>query len=445
MVGVPSSESGMFLLNYITQYALPTNNLRIVFQHIARFIPYEQLDKAVNIALQKKGNDIDVEFQIFKGLQQGIAQRGAKENAQLVQWGKELAGSLLDKYLAGNPLEKSQDVLLRQTFAVELAGNYKVRPLESKIRAFVEDSTNLDIKDPDWDTFIKIRTALDLKTAALRSLLRLAPEKNAALAGTLLQDEATSLEFRKRVATVLGEFPGPAVEKALGAVKNVPSDLQAVIVMSLANSSEGKNIIFRKVRKGEIFPRTLIEPTVEERILLNISDSQQKEFEALTAHLEPVSKEKQALINTRLLAFNASSKQPPSVESGQKVFAQQCATCHKIGNEGGMIGPNLDGVGEWGPEALAEKILDPNRNISEAFRNYTIQLKDGKVMTGLYRREEGEVIIFADVTGQEFSVPRKDIAEQKASRYTLMPDHFGKILSQEEFNALLTYLLHQKN
>ena len=62
-------------------------------------------------------------------------------------------------------------------------------------------------------------------------------------------------------------------------------------------------------------------------------------------------------------------------------------------------------------------------------------------MTGLLRREEGQVIVFADITGREFSVPKNQIAEQKASKYTLMPDHFGQVLSQDEFNALLKYLL----
>ena len=164
------------------------------------------------------------------------------------------------------------------------------------------------------------------------------------------------------------------------------------------------------------------------------------EFEAITASLEPISKERQTLIDTWLIGFNGITE-PLSLDSGKMVFSQNCSTCHTIQNEGGTIGPQLDGVGKWGPRALAEKILDPNRNVSEAFRNYTITLKDGKVLSGLFRREEGEVIVFADMSGKEFSVPKNTIAEQKISKYTLMPDHFGNVLSQEEFNALLKYLL----
>jgi hypothetical protein len=48
----------------------------------------------------------------------------------------------------------------------------------------------------------------------------------------------------------------------------------------------------------------------------------------------------------------------------------------------------------------------------------------------------------ADQISNTYNQYGKDIAEQKASRYTIMPDHFGKTLSQGEFNALLTYLLN---
>jgi len=49
---------------------------------------------------------------------------------------------------------------------------------------------------------------------------------------------------------------------------------------------------------------------------------------------------------------------------------------------------------------LVEKILDPNRNISKAFQNYTIKLKDGTVKSGLFRRDEGQSKVFADITGK---------------------------------------------
>ena len=109
-----------------------------------------------------------------------------------------------------------------------------------------------------------------------------------------------------------------------------------------------------------------------------------------------------------------------------------------------MIGPQLDGIGNWGQKALTEKVLDPNRNISQAFRTYNVTLKNGKVLSGLYRREEGAVLVFANPGGQEFSVAKADIKDRVASKYTLMPDQFRNTIAPKDFDALLKFLLATK-
>ena len=96
-------------------------------------------------------------------------------------------------------------------------------------------------------------------------------------------------------------------------------------------------------------------------------------------------------------------------------------------------------MGNWGRNALTTKILDPNRNISEAFRTYNITLKDDKTLSGLYRRQEGQLLVLANVGGQEFTLSKADIKEKTASPYTLMPEHFGETIKKEEFDALLVY------
>jgi putative heme-binding domain-containing protein len=427
LLGVPSADAAIFLASYLGKSSEKGERRSRLYEHLARFIRAQQLESIITVARKLTSNDVDAEFISFKGIQQGIARRGGKESLQLQSWGTALAGALLQKYAAGSNSKLPEDIS-KQKFAADLAGKYKIRTLETKLLSFFDQGSTADS---------------EVKVAALRSLLVLDTDKHALLAGRILNDTVAP-QFKKRIASLLGDFQKPIVNKVLGDVNNAPPDLQSEIVMALAASQEGKNIIFRKVRKGELLPRTLIEPKVEERLLLNISDAQRKELNSITANLEPVSKERQTLIDTRLIAFS-TIPEPKSLDSGKMVFRSNCAPCHTIQNEGGTIGPQLDGVGKWGPKALAEKILDPNRNVSEAFRNYTITLKDGKVMNGLFRREEGEVIVFADITGKEFSVPKNNIAEQKISRYTLMPDHFGEVLSQEEFNALLKYLLSMQS
>jgi putative heme-binding domain-containing protein len=112
-----------------------------------------------------------------------------------------------------------------------------------------------------------------------------------------------------------------------------------------------------------------------------------------------------------------------------------------MGGQGGNVGPQLDGIGARGLERLCEDVLDPNRNVDRAFRTTVVTLKDGDITSGLFRREEGELIVLADSTGKEMSIPQKQIAERRESESSLMPDNFGELISPEDFNHLMAYLL----
>ncbi|MES2429141.1 MAG: PVC-type heme-binding CxxCH protein [Bacteroidota bacterium] len=435
LAAVPSTESAVFLDRYINKYAVP-GNIDVAYEQIAEYIPADQLDKVITDARARK-TDVESEFTIFGGIQQGIARRGAKATPALQRWGIQIAESLLDKYPADKKVKAPG--LAKQKFAIDIAGEYKVQALSAKVQQFLEPGSAADI---------------DTKNDALRALLKIDPEHNAELAAKLFEDNASSLEFKIKVANVLGDLTGSTgsslnkvltnVNHVLASVKNAPPDLQSAIVTSLSSSPEGKDLVLNRVRQGQIFSRVLVEPKVGERMLLNISPKQKKEYDELTANVEPVNSERNKAISLMMGYYNSALKEKslPSLTDGHLVFIQNCSPCHKIGTEGGNIGPNLDGVSKWGPNALATKIIDPNRNISEAFRNYTVKLKDGKVLAGLYRRDEGAIMIFADASGKEFSIAKNDIAERTASRFTLMPDNFRNKLSKTEFNAIINYLLN---
>jgi putative heme-binding domain-containing protein len=88
-----------------------------------------------------------------------------------------------------------------------------------------------------------------------------------------------------------------------------------------------------------------------------------------------------------------------------------------------------------------EDVLDPNRNLDPAFRYSTLILKDGRLVTGLQRRAEGETLIFADTTGKEVTVRKSEISKRIESPASLMPANFAEIIGEGEFNDLMAYLL----
>jgi putative heme-binding domain-containing protein len=278
-----------------------------------------------------------------------------------------------------------------------------------------------------------------VRSAAAGALMNMDANANATVLAAVFDNPAELPALREKLAGYLGQASSPSIYELLkkqlaGGARN----LQVAIATVLANTSEGIGYLLNAFKDEEASADIANEIPVKERFSINANSAQQIEMDKFLSTGADERLERQKLIDTRIAAFKPSEG---VADAGKVVFVQNCSSCHQIQGSGGMIGPQLDGIGNWGHKALTQKILDPNRNITEAFRTYNITLKNDKTMTGLYRRTEGETMVFADLTGQEFSVAKNDMKEYRASKYTLMPDQFRNIIPEKDFYALLDYLL----
>jgi putative heme-binding domain-containing protein len=159
----------------------------------------------------------------------------------------------------------------------------------------------------------------------------------------------------------------------------------------------------------------------------------------------PVSAEQRKQLDTLIAARVAAfAKAKPDLETGANVFKMNCAACHQIKGEGGLIGPQLDGIGARGPARLCEDILDPNRNVDAHFHLHTLTLKDSSTFAGFLKAELGQVNVLADATGKEHRIGKKDIAKTEVTPISLMPPTFGQTIEEATFMDLLGYLLNEK-
>ena len=314
----------------------------------------------------------------------------------------------------------------RYTRAAEIAGTYRVASLAPALKNLLID------KRADYKS----------RTAAANALMVIDPAGNGKLVEGVLLDLSESQLIKEKMAQVLGQSASPsrfaALQKAMAGSQRT---LQLTIASILVSDAAGIDKLLQSVRQGDVQFNLLSEVAVKERLATNMNAAQQAEFQKLSVGQASESEARKALIAARLSSFDPAAV---TVEQGRAMFIQNCSMCHQIKGTGGMIGPQLDGIGNWGQKALTEKVLDPNRNISQAFRTYNITLKNGKVLSGLYRREEGAVLVFANPGGQEFAVAKEDIKERVPSKYTLMPDQFRNTITQKDFDALLKFLLATK-
>jgi putative heme-binding domain-containing protein len=145
----------------------------------------------------------------------------------------------------------------------------------------------------------------------------------------------------------------------------------------------------------------------------------------------------------------AALARPGDAGRGRKLFfdveKSQCLKCHRLGDQGERIGPELTGVGSrFSRVHIIESILEPSRSIAAGFQTVTVVLKNGRVVSGIRVAEEETTITLGDNQGQKHVLAKRDIEEQQPQPASTMPDGLEKRLTADEFVDLIAFLAGQK-
>ncbi|RMG35428.1 MAG: hypothetical protein D6725_12570 [Planctomycetota bacterium] len=129
---------------------------------------------------------------------------------------------------------------------------------------------------------------------------------------------------------------------------------------------------------------------------------------------------------------------------GEAIFFSEkakCSTCHRIGQRGGRIGPDLTGIGEnRSPMDLLESIVFPSATIVRDYEPYAVVLADGRVLTGLIARDDGHVVTLQPAEGPPVELDRANIEAIVPQTVSLMPSGFDKQLTRQQLIDLVAFL-----
>jgi len=84
--------------------------------------------------------------------------------------------------------------------------------------------------------------------------------------------------------------------------------------------------------------------------------------------------------------------------------------------------------------------LDPNAAVEERYRAQTVRLKTGTELVGIVTAETGNNIVVKLPGGTEIPVLRGDIALQRTSDRSLMPDGMETVLNPQDLADLIAWL-----
>jgi putative membrane-bound dehydrogenase-like protein len=131
----------------------------------------------------------------------------------------------------------------------------------------------------------------------------------------------------------------------------------------------------------------------------------------------------------------------PDLMLGRAVFAKTCQQCHTLYGVGGKVGPDITGSNRPNLDYLLENILDPSAVIPNDYKATQIELKNGRVVTGIVRGETPAALTV--VTANEtLTIPVNEIDSRTSSNVSMMPEDVLKPLSDIEVRCLIAYLRH---
>ncbi|HYV39254.1 MAG TPA: hypothetical protein VE988_26435, partial [Gemmataceae bacterium] len=88
---------------------------------------------------------------------------------------------------------------------------------------------------------------------------------------------------------------------------------------------------------------------------------------------------------------------------------------------------------------LLENIIDPSAVIPKEYASTVIEMKNGRVVTGILRGETPAALTVLTVN-ETLTVARDEIDSMKTSNVSMMPDGLLNGLTKDEVRALIGYL-----
>ncbi|MBU6399681.1 MAG: HEAT repeat domain-containing protein, partial [Verrucomicrobia bacterium] len=259
------------------------------------------------------------------------------------------------------------------------------------------------------------------------------PPTNLEALGRLLEPP-TPLPLQIAAVQALGRYRGPDIPGRLlaGWSRQSPA-LRNAILDTLLARGEWTAILLEAIARGDVPASDLLTPT-RNRLLKHRDADLRRRAEALLA---PNHDESRAAVLAR---YQAVLHLAGSATHGAELFARNCATCHALRGQGHEVGPNLAALTDKSAQYLLISILDPNAAVEDKYKNYFVETRDGRSLSGLITGETATSLTLVKPDGLRENILRSDISEIRASNLSLMPEGFEAALGPQDLADVIAYV-----
>ncbi len=211
-----------------------------------------------------------------------------------------------------------------------------------------------------------------------------------------------------------------------------PALRSAILDGAMANAQRVA-ILLDEMEAGHIKPAELSQ-TYTNRLLKYGNAGLRKRAQTILADAIPGDRKKM------LAEYQVSLKMKAEPVRGREVFKQNCATCHRIGDLGVNVAPDISDSRTKTPVQILTDVIQPNRAIDNNYVAYVVVVADGRVLTGVLSSETATSVTLKQPEGKTVTIPRGDIEEIRSTGLSLMPDGLEKKITHQQMADLISFV-----
>jgi putative membrane-bound dehydrogenase-like protein len=278
-------------------------------------------------------------------------------------------------------------------------------------------------------------TPVDMRTRALSALV----ERREPGLKSDLQRLVDDPKFRGPILRALAAYDDPGTPDIIIShyTDYTPAE-RADAVASLAARAPWALALFDAIERGRI-PRRDLSLAIARQLQAHPDPRVRTRLETVWGKIQPTSQAKAALIKKFKALLGSTHQDPASPARGRAVFDRVCASCHKMFDAGGNVGPELTGSDRANADYILENILDPSAAVSKDYTMTNVATTDGRLLSGILR-DQTPASVVVQTANDRVLLAREDIEAIKPSPLSMMPEGLLEPLSEPEVRDLFAYL-----
>ncbi len=277
-------------------------------------------------------------------------------------------------------------------------------------------------------------------------------------------DESASLELRSRCAVLLSRSVRPEDRKVLVelAKRAGPFQPQAIRAWATTDDVDCDSYLMNLIlgNSPKLFQTTMelvLQKPARIQALARMLEQEQIDAKCIGAdNLKKLSgrgtpatqtvfsKALEGLVNSNRAAviqqYTPCLTMTSEPRRGKELFGKHCASCHRIGDVGVQVGPDISDSRTQQPQQLLVNILDPNRVIDNNYYRYVALTLDDQVIDGIVVEETSDTVVLKSQNNTRHVLQRNQLQELKATGISMMPEGIEAQLDAQSMADLIAFI-----